>query len=283
MDNSTIELLEKVMDKPIAFHRIFKTITGTTNAALFLSQAWYWSKNKTVASRQGWFYKTALDWEEETGLTRREQINARRLCREVGLIEEKLKKIYSYEKDQKGKSYGHATLHFRVNKNRVYELIESTNLKNFSLHQSAKLRRLTQSAKLLVDLPKAQNYLTEITRDYPTRQKGNFKNWKDTPEAFHPYFQACTNKPISLPEPTTQKEIKLWLETFDEWITKGFTPDQVVAAARLARKRDKAIARPGSLTWLLNDQHSRKNGLEDHSKSNSESILEKLAKNQRRK
>ena len=135
--------------------------------------------------------------------------------------------------------------------------------------------------KILV-CTKAPNYLTEITRDYPTKRRGNFKSWNDTPEAFHPYFQACINKPIALPEPTTRKEINAWLETFNEWITKGFAPDQAVAAARWARKNNKAIARPGSLTWILNDQHSRKNGQEDHAKGNSESIIEKLARNQRR-
>jgi hypothetical protein len=276
MDDKTKKLIETLMKRPIAFQRIFKTITGTTNAALFLSQAWYWKDRAsiTINKKSGWFYKTAQEWEEETGLTRREQENARRICRDRGLIEEKLKRANK-----------HATRHFWVNTKRITELIEHVP----SLHQTAKLGKankalpsLHQTANLL-DSPKPPIYLTENTRDYPSNGKGIFKIWNDMPERYHPYFQACTNKPISLPEPADEKEIKAWLETFNEWIKKGFTPDQVINAARWARKNNKAIARPGSLTWLLNDQHSRKNGQEDYAKDTSESILEKLAKNQRRK
>jgi hypothetical protein len=74
------------MDRPIAFHRVFVTMTGSVNAALMLSQAIYWSKR--TSDDDGWFYKTAVEWEKETGLTRREQDTARRLLSDV--MEEKL-------------------------------------------------------------------------------------------------------------------------------------------------------------------------------------------------
>lgn len=78
------------LDRPIAFHRPFVTITGSVTAALFLSQAIYWAK-RCKAHEDGcfWFYKTQADWEEETGLTRYEQEGARKALRNLGVLKEK--------------------------------------------------------------------------------------------------------------------------------------------------------------------------------------------------
>ncbi|HMV28536.1 MAG TPA: hypothetical protein PKE23_04070 [Anaerolineales bacterium] len=242
------KVYELLMDRPIAFQRIFKTITGSTVAALFLSQAYYWSKNTAAVKRGGWFAKPAHEWEEETGLTRREQETARRICvEELKIIEEKKKRWNK-----------HATLYYRVNNDRLLALIE----KAPSLYKSAKLASLADSAKLL-DCTNPPNYLTEITRDYPPKKNrgGIFKTWKETPKEFHPYFEACTSKPISLPDPK-RKEINAWVETFTEWIEKGFTVKQVIDAANEIRKLRKAISRPGSITWKLNDLHGKAHGQE---------------------
>ncbi|MDN3699174.1 hypothetical protein QWY97_17765 [Vibrio cortegadensis] len=51
-----------------------------------LSQAIYWSR-RTNAS--GYFYKTQSEWEDETGMTRRELDTARKKLRELGILEEK--------------------------------------------------------------------------------------------------------------------------------------------------------------------------------------------------
>jgi hypothetical protein len=93
------------MDRPIAFHRAFVTITKSVNAALMLSQAIYWSK-RTAKDNDGWFYKSIVDWEKETGLTRHEQLTARRLLGDI--LEEKLAGMP-------------ATTHFRVTSPRLRE------------------------------------------------------------------------------------------------------------------------------------------------------------------
>lgn len=75
----------QLLDRPIAYHRVFvKLGTGCTGAIL-LSQALYWS-NRT--NQDGWFYKTQADWEEETGLTRYEQESARKKLKSLGVLEE---------------------------------------------------------------------------------------------------------------------------------------------------------------------------------------------------
>lgn len=80
-----------LMDRPIAFQRSFIRLGVGITGALMLSQAVYWSV-RTKSPGQ-WFYKTQQDWEEETGLTRREQETARRRLVNRGFIEEQKRGI----------------------------------------------------------------------------------------------------------------------------------------------------------------------------------------------
>lgn len=102
------DALDNLLDRPIAFNPSFKKVTGSTNAALLLSQAFYWTKR--TSNQDGWFYKTRADWMDETGLTEAELDGAREKCKAVGVIEEKLKGVP-------------ATVHYRIVKSKVYELL----------------------------------------------------------------------------------------------------------------------------------------------------------------
>lgn len=79
------------LDRPIAYHRIFVTLTGSVTAAVLLSQAVYWSRR--TGDNGGWWWKTASDWTEETGLSRREQETARSILRELGFWQEEKRGI----------------------------------------------------------------------------------------------------------------------------------------------------------------------------------------------
>jgi len=80
-----------ILDRPIAFHRIFSRITGSVNAGLMLSQGFYWSGR--TGSNNGWFWKTQEEWEEETTLTRRQQETAREILRSKGFFKEEFRGI----------------------------------------------------------------------------------------------------------------------------------------------------------------------------------------------
>lgn len=67
-----------LLDRPIAYHRCLAKLTGSVIGGVMLSQAIYWQARTTLPD--GWFYKTAEEWEEETYLTRREQETARKKC-----------------------------------------------------------------------------------------------------------------------------------------------------------------------------------------------------------
>ena len=113
-----------LLDRPIAYHRCFVTLTGSVTAAVLLSQAVYWSR-RTGAGNDGWFWKTSADWEEETGLTRREQDTARGILRELGFWEEEKRGIP-------------ARLWFRLDQEQLEQLLTS---EKTSLAESAKLDR----------------------------------------------------------------------------------------------------------------------------------------------
>lgn len=101
-------------DRPIAFHRCLVDVCGSINAALMLSQMFYWSKRTTKSDF--WFYKSRKEWEEETGLTRHEQDRARKALKDQGLILEK-------------RSGMPATVHFKIDfKVCVDRLLQTGNL-----------------------------------------------------------------------------------------------------------------------------------------------------------
>ena len=140
-----METLE-LFDRPIAFHRVFVTLTGSVKAAVLLSQAVYWQKRAKQAD--GWWYKTAKEWTEETGLTKREQDTARRECEKY------------LNTDLRGIP---ATLYWQVNEEALRADLFSLN-SNTSFAESAKL-----------DLRKAQNINkeSEITTETSTTSSAN--------------------------------------------------------------------------------------------------------------
>ena len=113
-----------LLDRPIAYHRCFVTLTGSVTAAVLLSQAVYWSR-RTGEGNEGWFWKMSSDWEEETGLSRREQDTARGILRGLGFWEEEKRGIPP-------------RLWFRLNLEQLEQLLIS---EKTSLAESAKLDR----------------------------------------------------------------------------------------------------------------------------------------------
>lgn len=138
--------LDVVLDRPIAFHRGFKDITGSTVAALLLSQLWYWAIRTSNA--EGWFYKTQEEWEHETGLTRTEQETARKVLKRLGILEEKRVGIP-------------AQLYYRINKQRVAELLGFQSAETLQSGKSS----LQESTKQDCGIPTNINRYSETTAE----------------------------------------------------------------------------------------------------------------------
>jgi hypothetical protein len=85
------EDLRTILTRPIAFHRMFATVGGSVGAGVFLSQLYYWSER--TDDPDGWVYKTAEDWYDETMLGRHELDTVRKALKRKGIIEEKLRGV----------------------------------------------------------------------------------------------------------------------------------------------------------------------------------------------
>jgi hypothetical protein len=77
-----------VAQPPIAFHRVFVDVTGSATAALLLS-ACIQDQELHASPIGGWNQASAEDWQQLTGLSRKEQATARKILREQGLLEER--------------------------------------------------------------------------------------------------------------------------------------------------------------------------------------------------
>lgn len=73
-----------MLERPVAFHRVFVDLTGCANAALLLSQVFYWHPR---SGKEDWFHKTAEEWNQEIGLSVRELETARRMLVNLGVIQ----------------------------------------------------------------------------------------------------------------------------------------------------------------------------------------------------
>lgn len=111
-------LMLDLLDEPIVFHRAYVPVAGGITAALFLSYAGY-AYESLPEDSDGWFTRTQIEWERDTGLTRREQETARRQLRERGLLEERRVGMP-------------AVLWFRVNWRRLGEALERQAAKHWS-------------------------------------------------------------------------------------------------------------------------------------------------------
>jgi hypothetical protein len=103
-------LLLLIGDRVIAYHPILAKVVGGVEVAVFLSQLIYWhGKGKDP---DGWIYKTQAEFEEETGLTRRNQETARTKLKDLGVLEEARRGVP-------------AKMHYRLDLDKLAELVNN--------------------------------------------------------------------------------------------------------------------------------------------------------------
>jgi hypothetical protein len=127
-ETNFLEALDEALDRPIAFSPSFLRIinlyiaqkskseaktygnAAAPAAAIFLSQAWYWTKRHKKDG--GWFYQSKKEWYEQTALTTATIDTCRRILGADGMdvIEEKLKGVP-------------ATMNYRVRREKVLEYL----------------------------------------------------------------------------------------------------------------------------------------------------------------
>jgi hypothetical protein len=105
----------QVLGKPIAYIPAFSKVMQSTTAGIFTSQFLYWEGKQR--DKEGWIYKSQNEIEEETGLSKGEQVRARKHIIKIGVLEEK--KISIPPK-----------IHYRFNWDKLNDLLESFILEN---------------------------------------------------------------------------------------------------------------------------------------------------------
>lgn len=127
-------MLLRLLDRPIAYHRILAEIAGSVGGGVFLSQCIYWTKRTTLPD--GWFYKTADEWYDETYLTRREQETIRKRLVSINILKEEKRGVP-------------AKLHYKINVSAIekYTLIHLDTLRHTDVNEDVQAS-FDKSAKL---------------------------------------------------------------------------------------------------------------------------------------
>ena len=107
----------ELLGQPIVFHRSLVDITGSATASLMLSHSVVQTVRILNKRPDGWFYKSRDQWKQETGLSRWEQETARKVLKELGILEEKRALEIRADHDAAHVMY------YRVNLKRLEEML----------------------------------------------------------------------------------------------------------------------------------------------------------------
>lgn len=106
-DNQKL-ILRILGSRSISFNPDLAKLVGDVGGGLFLSQLLYWSSRGRDPE---WFYKTIDELEEETLLSRTQQLRAQKKCVALGILDVKLRGLPRKR-------------HFRVNIETLVSLLE---------------------------------------------------------------------------------------------------------------------------------------------------------------
>ena len=209
-----IKLIEALNDKPIAFNPIYVKIGCGINGALMLSQLVYWTPR--TKNQDGWIYKTHEEWEQETGLTRREQDTARKTLKSLGFLTEK-------------KAGVPCKLHFRVERENLYKALikYSESLDSSQLHKSAKLdAQISQSE--CTEAPDCMHKSAKLDAQIsPTNTENTYREYTENTSESEAVEKPSEKQNPSPEENSVEHTLKIWIPNFDSlnsWLQRSGLP-----------------------------------------------------------
>ena len=155
LNQSTFNLISKLLSSPVSFHTIFAEVGGGATEGLFLSQLFHWTN--AIKDGEKWLERTYQQWHEFTYLTRRELDAARKKLKALGILEEK--KIGSKQ-----------NILYKLDVSGLFKLIVNTcNLSTNILDQPVTVESgfpdaRVEEVKQLELLPAVDSLVREITR-----------------------------------------------------------------------------------------------------------------------
>ncbi len=164
------EVFLELMENPVSFLPAVARLCGSATAGLMLSQAIFWSRTKKVVARDGWFWKSAQEWQEETCLSVREQMTAREALRGLGFLSEYKKKVD-----------GAPTIHYRVN----FRAIIDAFLQNGNCGNA------------ISEIAETQYHPPDIAKKENDKSANSYKEAETTPETTRDYQRGEQARPLS--------------------------------------------------------------------------------------
>jgi len=237
----------ELFDRPIAFQRPFVDLGIGITGALMLSQCVYW--HSRTSDKHGWFYKSQADWEEETGMTRREQETARKRLQKAGFLEEARKGVP-------------ARLFYRVN---VEKLEAALKALSSSMAESAN-QECTGSASSMAEsanqeCTKAPNSaggkrqsITEITTETTSEITAEGLSGPDRPDAPMPPSSETATEP-ERPDAAIQNG-RYW-GTQDDLSLATWMWDRLAEQLGQDKPREPNLARWANTIRLMREQDGR--------------------------
>ena len=154
----TNTIIKEFLKRPIAYQPILGKAFGSINLGILWSQLYYWRDKGS--DQEGWIYKNQADIYDETGLSRREQETARKIGRQLRVLEERV-------------SGQPPTVHFRIDEDRALEVINHYLLERergqLKLIPETKPDKNTSSIGYLKNIP--ADDLKELSNKYEVDEK----------------------------------------------------------------------------------------------------------------
>jgi len=163
MTESLVRALLK--DRPIAYKPILARALGGVTVGLWVSQLIYWSDKGR--DPDGWIYKTYIEWEAETAMSRGELDGARKRAGMLGIVEEKLAQVP-------------ARLHYRINWERLEELL-AAQVEQSSSQETCNPVCIKHAIKVAQNIDTITESTTESTTDIiaEEKEKTTEPTWSD--------------------------------------------------------------------------------------------------------
>jgi hypothetical protein len=212
--------------------RVFIDLTGDHLAALLLSQILYWS-DKTD-NPDGWFYKTADEWQAEIGMSGYQVRRAATILAKFGVVTE-VHKVKTTPK-----------MHYRIDMSLFTDLIlkflenqEVSNSRNYTLENQ-------ETSKSMESEETSKSY-KEHRLPETTSREGGAKAPAHTPAA-QAYFETYPTERLNADQidqiNATVTDIRKWREVLRYWKASNYRPQSI----------PKMLDRYSSGTTVANDR-----------------------------
>lgn len=181
MSNINNTLQSIIGSKTVAFYSIFAKALGSVPAAVMLSQGLFWQersryeKHLVLIDNKAFFKKTAEEWYDETGLTKEQQLPARKLLQQFEIFETKLHGMP-------------ATVHFRVDIDAIVAVINRYQLTGLTVavkdRNRLREKPRTSSGKFRQHAAVKDGYITNVESLESLESKGEDSRHHSIPSFF---------------------------------------------------------------------------------------------------